>query len=303
MTEKNKNQIDDKINQILDTADVFDSIEKLGEFIGKETSKIDKPKEYSELIDIIGKKVNKILFARLANPLITKKQTMLKTKETPISRDIVGLAASVNNWVVLNDANSLDKELLNNCQNKGISEIDKIIKDYYTQDNYDKVFKKILIIIQTKGKSNDIYINDGQKAQLVYMLRLLKEDFCNYLVLINTAMSIVENFVAQKFDVLLNNKGDKISKRLKRIVVSTGNSESDEADIRNTFIVCKILSDFWNGNFQKFSEGPNAIGIGRHSILHGRVNPNRYTDTLMIKLILLMYGLIKIPSFTELKVK
>ncbi|MEK3527010.1 hypothetical protein, partial [Lactobacillus crispatus] len=290
-------------NLILDNVDAFDSIEKLGEFIGRETSKIGNPEEYSKCINLIGKKLNKILFARVTNPLITKK-AIFKTKETPtISRNIVGLAASVNNWVVLNDTDSLDKELLDKCQNKEVTEIDKIIKDYYTQDNYDKTFQKMLTIIQTQGKSNDVYINDGQKAQLVYMLRLLKEDFCNYLVLINTAMSIVENFVAQKFDVLLSDRGDKISKRLKPIVVSTGNSESGKVDIRNTFIVCKILSDFWNGNFQKFSEGPNTIGIGRHSILHGRVNPNRYTDTLMIKLILLMYGLIKIPSFAELKIK
>lgn len=204
---------------------------------------------------------------------------------------------------MLSKVDALDEELLDRCQNKGLIEIEKIIKDYYTQNNYDKAFIKLRSIIQIKGKINDICLTKGQKVQLVYMFRLLKEDFCNCIVLINTAMSLIENFIAQKFNVLLSNKGDKIGKRLKPVVLSTGNVESNKADIRNTFIVCRILSDFWNGKLQKFSEGPNAIRIGRHSILHGRVDPNRYTNTLMIKLILLMYGLINIPSLNTIKSK
>ncbi len=67
MTEKNENQINNEINLILDNVDAFDSIEKLGEFIGRETSKIGNPEEYSKCINLIGKKLNKILFARVTN--------------------------------------------------------------------------------------------------------------------------------------------------------------------------------------------------------------------------------------------
>ena len=46
-------------------------------------------------------------------------------------------------------------------------------------------------------------------------------------------------------------------------------------------------------------DGKDQVGIGRHSIQHARVNPKRYTDEVMSKLICLLYALVKLPDLDE----
>lgn len=52
-------RINNKIRQILDHSDISYSIGELGEFIGRETSKMDDVKEISEFIDFIEKKITR----------------------------------------------------------------------------------------------------------------------------------------------------------------------------------------------------------------------------------------------------
>jgi len=41
------------------------------------------------------------------------------------------------------------------------------------------------------------------------------------------------------------------------------------------------------------------VGIGRHSIQHGRVDPRRYNAEIMEKLICLLYALVKLPEIED----
>lgn len=274
----------------------------LGEYMAKLSSTIkDSDNELSRIFKDIANQINNPLAEKIrkTKSLPSSLKHIPSINKLPISRQNIGLAGSIDGWVILNKNNDIDEALLDKCEGKDQFELNDIISNFYHKNGYQMVFNKIDELLQLTTITNDIFINNGQKLQLRLIVKFLKENPNSYPILISTIMSIVENFAAQKIHKLNTKQGAYIKKNINNTTSKSGNQEIGKTDETNIFIIFIILSYLWDEKRQNFADGPDKVGIGRHSIAHGRVNPLRYTSDLMIKLILLMYGLVKIPALIE----
>ena len=98
---------------------------------------------------------------------------------------------SENNWVV----SFLSVDDLRNLNNKSKAEILNYAEKYYTVDNYRNFFMCFDDLIKDfKAVSTD----KGYLKQLIRIEELLRDNFSNYIVLLSTAMGILEYKYIQK---------------------------------------------------------------------------------------------------------
>lgn len=188
---------------------------------------------------------------------------------------------SENNWVV----SFLSVDDLRNLNNKSKAEILNYAEKYYTVDNYRNFFMCFDDLIRDfKAVSTD----KGYLKQLIRIEELLKDDFSNYIVLLSTAMGILEYKYIQKSGKLNTSKILKC----KEIVVNHEAKQKSvtdmlaSVDMGSTF---GVLENYYKYGY--FENGINSSKFGRHAVQHGRYNPERYKETDMIKTILLIYAI------------
>lgn len=63
----------------------------------------------------------------------------------------------------------------------------------------------------------NIKLIDGYHIQLVYVKKLLQQDFNNAIVLVNTAISWIEYAVAAKFELVENKHGHSLTRKIKKL--------------------------------------------------------------------------------------
>ncbi|TSO25480.1 hypothetical protein [Lactobacillus sp. LL6] len=193
-------------------------------------------------------------------------------------------------WVIIYN-NDIDLELkdkiehIKNKANRKVKSLENIVIDFYTKNNYQNTFKRLEEVINLVAKSK-FY----PKSYVDYLRRFqktLKQDFGNCQLLITNLMTLIENAVAQRLGLLNSSSGHLIKTNLEK----TEKKIYENSDLELLMVVLIYL---WNGKFQNFPDGIDKVGIGRHSIDHGRVNPDRYTDIVFIKLLLIFDQLLRI---------
>ncbi|MGO2722886.1 MAG: hypothetical protein ACTIAG_03960 [Lactobacillus sp.] len=116
-------------------------------------------------------------------------------------------------------------------------------------------------------------------------------------------MSWLEYVVAAKFGVVEDKEGFKLGKRIQNLDKLIGEASVTDFNgaIMSYYAVFSYLSDLWNSKKQKFQDGREKIGIGRHSVQHGRVDPARFDEEVIEKLICAVYALVKLPDIESVK--
>lgn len=218
-----------------------------------------------------------------------------------IPKEEIALSLADNHWIMLLCNSKIDKELLNECKASENNNFNEIVQNFYSRNNHKNVFRKIDYLISADYSKKEVKLVDGFHDQIKRVRKILFRDFGDSEVLISTVMTWIEYAVAEKFGVLEDKKGYKLGRRIDKFEEKIEKLELKEitplvVDYYNIFF---YLSDLWNSRLQDFEDGKDQVGIGRHSIQHARVNPKRYTDEVMSKLICLLYALVKLPDLDE----
>ena len=110
-------------------------------------------------------------------------------------------------------------------------------------------------------------------------------DFKNSRVLINAAVSILEFKYIEAFDLEFSNS----IMRERDIKAYYNQHKNDMFIVFDYLSFCSLLQVLMNFMArQEFKVGSKETQLTRHSIQHGRYNPERYKDTDFIKIILLI---------------
>ena len=218
-----------------------------------------------------------------------------------IPKEEIALSLADNHWIMLLRDSKIDKELLNECKESENNNFNEIVQNFYSRNNHKNVFRKIDYLIGADYSKKEVKLVDGFHDQIKRVRKILFRAFSDSEVLISTVMTWIEYAVAEKFGVLEDKNGYKLGGRIEEFEEKIEKLELKEitllvVDYYNIFF---YLSDLWNSRLQDFEDGKDQVGIGRHSIQHARVNPKRYTDEVMSKLICLLYALVKLPDLDE----
>ncbi len=252
-------------------------------------------------------------FNRSNYEILDETKSFLKKVSTPLSKKInrplitvhsqewTRLFLSKKHWICILDS-PIDQKLVKECQRYPVSEFDRIAKNFYSRNNYENIMKKLDYLISCDYTNRNIKLIDGYHLQLVYVKKLLQQDFNNAIVLVNTAISWIEYAVAAKFKLVENKNGHSLTRKIKKL--SNDIDKYSKKDPKKTYLVelyqvSLCLDDLWDTNKQNFEDGRYNVGIGRHSIQHGRVDPRRYNAEIMEKLICLLYALVKFPEIED----
>lgn len=186
-----------------------------------------------------------------------------------------------NNWVFSYFSVSDIEQLID----KDDSEILEYARNYFTADNYSNFFD---IFASVKSYFEKLPEDKGYLELLIMIEDLLKQDFKYYKVLISTIMSIIEYKFIQKTGRLNTGKIAKCSniKNSADRIVKSENTNLESILNKSDF---KVLIHFYEGG--EFGKGINGSKFGRHSIQHGRYNPERLEETDMIKSVLLLLAI------------
>lgn len=226
------------------------------------------------------------------------------------------LSLEHNDWVILLENSQVDKELIQECRDSRKFSFDKIAHSFYSRNNHKNIFRKLDYLISTNYKDNKVKLTGGYHDQIIRVKKLLQQDFDNSEVLISTVMTWVEYAISARFGVVNDNNGYRLGGKIQNLdkYISNTSVEKFDNNILAYYTVFSYLSELWNPKMQKFEDGREKIGIGRHSVQHGRVDPNRYLNSkkdsgknldkdVIEKLICLVYALVKLPDIEEIKKK
>ncbi|MYM17902.1 hypothetical protein GTH50_06685 [Lactobacillus gasseri] len=169
------------------------------------------------------------------------------------------------------------------------------------KNNHKNVFRKMDYLLSADYDSKEIKLVDGFHERIKRVKKILSRDFNDSEAVISTVMTWIEYAVAAKFGVLEDKNGYKLGGKIKSLERKIEKIELKEitplvVDYYNVFF---YLSNLWNSKLQDFKKDKDQVGLGRHSIQHARVDPRRYTDEVMSKLICLLYALVKLPDLDE----
>lgn len=226
-----------------------------------------------------------------------------KLHDRVITNKGICLLLMYDHWVLMLNNSKVDKELIKSCKNSQQLELSEVAYTFYSEDHHKNIFRKLDYLISADYSHNQIKLIDGYHDQIIRVRKLLDQDFNNSEVLVNVVMSWVEYAIAARFGVVEDNQGYRIGSKIEdfdELIGQTSISLFDE-NLIAYYAVFSYLDDLWNPKMQKFEDGKDSVGIGRHSVQHGRVDPRRYTEEVMEKLICLVYALVKLPDIEELR--
>ena len=180
-------------------------------------------------------------------------------------------------------------DILKMNYNKSEEDILKYIKNFYSENNYEKFFRIFDLIIDS---FQDLKMNEGYRLKLIKMRNIVSQDFNNYDLLISNLFSIAEYVCAFQFDLLSNN--DYINKE------SIKNNRKKYADENGQLTAIDMLSFFtvlkkWWAKAD-FKVGLKKTKFNRNTVEHGRFDPRRFTEIDFIKIIAFIFNAVMSPT-------
>lgn len=192
-------------------------------------------------------------------------------------------------------------QVLKDNYDKSKKEVLDYIEHYYLDNDYKNFFEVFDAIVEEFYASNEY--SDGYAKQIYSIEKLVKQNFENYKVVINTVFSIIEYVCSIKFNLILTNgfiQPKSIKDKRKEYVqkFEEGKYKASGNIHRITELsVFQVLKDTWAD--KHFKVGIEKTQYGRGPIQHGRYDPDRLKETDFIKLIVLLFGIMTCPNFNE----
>lgn len=180
-------------------------------------------------------------------------------------------------------------DILKMNYNKSEEDILKYIKNFYSENNYEKFFRIFDLIIDS---FQDLKMNEGYRLQLIKMRNIVSQDFNNYDLLISNLFSIAEYVCAFQFDLLSNNDYiNKESIKNNRKKYTDENGQLTAIDMLSFFTV---LKKWWAK--ADFKVGLEKTKFNRNTVEHGRFDPRRFTEIDFIKIIAFIFNAVMSPT-------
>ena len=203
---------------------------------------------------------------------------------------------ALDKWALLSN-DVLDKPLIKNSALKEKINFEKIAENYFKANNYKIIFDKLDYLIANDFDDVDFSFSKGYIKKLERIRFLLNEDMeNNSIILVEPLMITVEHVLASKLGLLKSQKGALVGRKIISIGDRIYELGPSSPKYQNFYSVFKVLGILWDPNKQKFSNGLDKTGIGRHSVDHARVDPSRFTDVSIMKLICLLYAMVHLPN-------
>lgn len=221
-------------------------------------------------------------------------------KKQFISPRQASLSLEREQWVLSLVDNSIDRDFFNSCSRAEILNLQDFAYEYFKKNNYVNLFTKLDYLITTDYSRKRIKLVGGYHEQLVRIKNILQDDFGNCIVLESALMSIIEYSATRFFNIKSRRFFNKVYAR-KEIIKKSSQSVNDLFLDYNSIV--DNLCTLWDGKQQNFDDGPYKVGWGRPSVQHGQIEPKRLDDKSMMKLICLLYTMVKMPDISDLELK
>lgn len=163
------------------------------------------------------------------------------------------------------------------------SEIDTFMLNLFERNDYALLFDEIDKIINS--------LDYGFKNLLIQVKSILEHDISNFKVVIPPLFSILEYIYVKKSN---NNKYSMGYTTAENDIERIKEMEDDSSLIfllLSSYKVLLYMLDNGEKSGNGFDKGIDAVKYSRHSVLHGRYNPDRLTEVDLIQLILLISSL------------
>lgn len=203
---------------------------------------------------------------------------------------------ALDKWALLSN-DVLDKPLIKYSSLRENIDFEKTAEDYFKADDNKITFKKLDYLIANNFDKTGFSFPEGYISKIERIRFLLNQDIKNNsIILVEPLMTTIEYVLASKLGILESQKGALVGRRIINIGDKIYELGPSSPKYQNFYSVFKVLDILWDPNKQKFCDGLDKTGIGRHSIDHARVNPSRFDDVLIKKLICLLYALVHLPD-------
>ncbi|WP_046433880.1 hypothetical protein [Lactobacillus sp. N54.MGS-719] len=180
-------------------------------------------------------------------------------------------------------------DILKNNYNKSEDEILEYIETFYTENNYQRFYRVFNLVIEGFEDQN---LNEGYRLLLIKIRKMIRKNFDNYDLFMNTLFSIAEYVCCYKFGILSTNGYiEKNNIKAARKKYADENGSLTEIDLMSMF---GVLTRWWDKT--NFKKGLEKTAFGRNSIEHGRYDPRRYKKTDFIKLIVFIFNVLMAPD-------
>lgn len=167
-----------------------------------------------------------------------------------------------------------------NFYDKSEKEIDDAMVSYYRKDNYSNLFDEIESTIDYLNKIN----GHGFADQYALIMELLQKDFTNFRAIVPSLFGIL-TFIFDYQHNFLNvetSARKDIAENFKNKNSNVMKSMSSQTMRATSAVFCTYYSRV------TFADGPEKVGFGRHSVQHGRYDPDRYKEKDIMKLIVVI---------------
>lgn len=160
---------------------------------------------------------------------------------------------------------------------------------FYTENNYQRFYRVFNLVIEGFEDQN---LNEGYRLLLIKIRKMIRQNFDNYDLFMNTLFSIAEYVCCYKFGILSTNGYiEKNNIKAARKKYADENGSLTEIDLMSMF---GVLTRWWDKT--NFKKGLEKTAFGRNSIEHGRYDPRRYKKTDFIKLIVFIFNVLMAPD-------
>lgn len=169
-------------------------------------------------------------------------------------------------------------------------DIDSYMMNYYSENNYEKMFDELDLLIET--------LDLGYKNQVLRIKQILEMDIDNYKIAIPTLFTVLEYVYDKELGFL---DEDKIMK----FVFVRDSKKNLMKNEKDDFLLVMLISaysvlldDLDNGQKSDmgFDKGTDGVKYSRHSVLHGRIDPDRLNVKNLIQLIVLISAIYTMAS-------
>lgn len=195
-----------------------------------------------------------------------------------------------NGWVT---SEFFYNDILKKNYHKSEEEILKYIENFYSENNYQRFFRILDLII---NGFQEFGMNEGYRLLLIKIKNFVIQDFDNYDLFINALFSIAEYVCDYRFNLLSNNdfiNKTSIKKARRKYADEYGNLTA--IDLLSLFTVLKK----WWVKDSNFRVGLKRTKFNRNTVEHGRFDPRRYERTDFIKLIVFIFNVMMAPELKK----
>lgn len=213
-----------------------------------------------------------------------------KLRELSPKREKTIERMSLNGWTISGNEGFY---LIDKLEGMDKSEIDSYLMDYYSKNNYEKTFEELDLLIET--------LDLGYKDQMSKIKKILELDINNYKVVIPTLFTILE-YVYDKELGFLNTNNSMKFRNVEKAREKLTKNENDNFLLVMLISAYSVLQDDLEDGRKNnigFSKGTNGVKYSRHSVLHGRIDPNRLKIKDLIQLVVLISAVYTLASLEK----